>query len=86
MTDVIEYNKLILSKVSFNGEIFEKELFKALQNMLPQNRFLLIEWCNQTFLSIHYKVIRKFIPKNVRKSLRICKLKRLRNNFYNYHK
>lgn len=85
MTDVIEYNKLILSKVSFSGELFERELYKALQSMVPQNRFLLLEWCNQSFSNIHYKVIRKFVPKNLRKSLRKCKLKLLRQNLKQLH-
>lgn len=80
MTDAIEYNKLILSKVSFNGELFERELYKALRDMLPQNRFALLEWCSHSFSSIHYKVIRKFIPKNVRKSLIRCRIKQLRKS------
>ncbi|TAH27693.1 MAG: hypothetical protein EAZ07_00415 [Cytophagales bacterium] len=66
MTDSLEYNKLILTKVSFNQEIFEKELFKALQSLLPHKRFILIDWCASTYSSIHYKIIRKFVPKKIR--------------------
>lgn len=76
MTDSIEYNKLILSKVSFDEEIFEKELFKALQPMIPQHRFQLIDWCKNNFSKLQYKVIRKFLPKNIRKSLHYCRVKR----------
>lgn len=75
MTDSIEYNKLILSKVSFDEEIFEKELVKALQPLVPLHRFQLIDWCKDNFLKLPYRAIRKFLPKSIRKSMHYCRLK-----------
>lgn len=69
MMTTLEYNKLILSKVSFNGEIFEKELFKAFQSIIPQYRFLLLGWCHYKYGLKHYRVIKKFFPKKLRKTI-----------------
>ena len=69
MITTLEYNKIILSKVSFHTELFEKELFKALQSMIPQNRFLLLGWCHYKYSFKHYRIIRKFFPKKIRKSI-----------------
>ena len=75
MEESLEYKKLILSKVSFDEEIFEKELVKALKPMVPERRFELLEWCKSNFTKLNHKVIRKFLPKVLRKSLHYCRIK-----------
>ena len=41
---IFEYSKLILEKVSFDKNIFKKELIKAYKNMLPSERDELLIW------------------------------------------
>ncbi|GIM61277.1 hypothetical protein CAPN008_13270 [Capnocytophaga canis] len=41
---MVEYAKLILSKVSFNSELFCKELNKALDKLLPYEQEELKVW------------------------------------------
>ena len=42
---MLEYFKTILSKVSFDKRLFEKELKKAINALIPQEIELLREWC-----------------------------------------
>ena len=44
---MFEYTKTILSKVSFNSELFCKELEKSLQMLLPYEIKELIIWLKQ---------------------------------------
>ncbi len=49
---MLEYVKTILSKVSFDRVIFEKELRKSIQNYLdPREIRFLQEWCYEQFSS-----------------------------------
>jgi hypothetical protein len=43
-TAMVEYTKTILKKVSFNSELFCKELKKGLENLLPYEIAELIIW------------------------------------------
>lgn len=46
---MLEYFKTILSKVSFDKRLFEKELRKAIKALVDQEVSLLREWCYQNF-------------------------------------
>ncbi|MEM7297578.1 MAG: hypothetical protein AAF391_04855 [Bacteroidota bacterium] len=46
---MLEYFKTILSKVSFDKRLFEKELKKAIKALVAQEVSLLREWCYQNF-------------------------------------
>lgn len=44
---MFEYTKVVLQKVSFNSDLFCKELEKALQRLLPYEIKELIIWLKQ---------------------------------------
>lgn len=46
---MLEYFKTILSKVSFDKRLFEKELRKAIKSLVPEEVALLKEWCYRKF-------------------------------------
>ena len=46
---MLEYFKTILSKVSFDKRLFEKELRKAIKALVENEVTLLREWCYQNF-------------------------------------
>lgn len=46
---MLEYFKTILSKVSFDKRLFEKELKKAIKALVPTEINFLKEWCYQNF-------------------------------------
>lgn len=46
---MFEYTKQILTKVSFDRNLFRKELVKALQLLKKDERRLLRIWCVATF-------------------------------------
>lgn len=46
---MLEYFKTILSKVSFDKRLFEKELRKAIKALVPDEILLLKEWCYEKF-------------------------------------
>lgn len=46
---MLEYFKTILSKVSFDKRLFEKELKKAIKALVSEEIALLKEWCYTTF-------------------------------------
>ena len=46
---MLEYIKFILEKVSFDGQLFEKELKKSLKGLLSEHYQLLKEWCFEKF-------------------------------------
>lgn len=48
-TTTVEYVKMVLSKVSFDVSLFEKELFKALSDLLPAEVAELKNWCYSHF-------------------------------------
>ncbi len=58
-TNMLEYSKIILTKVSFCEFLFEKELKKAI-TMLPSiERFYLQLWCITKFGAIYGRLINK---------------------------
>jgi len=46
---MLEYSKAILEKVSFDPELFQKELKKALNLLKPDEVRELIRWCRMHF-------------------------------------
>ena len=46
---MLEYSKLILEKVSFDSELFQKELKKALRILNPEEIRELVEWSRAHF-------------------------------------
>ncbi len=46
---MLTYSKLILEKVSFSPELFEKELRKAIGRLLHEEVTTLRHWCQQRF-------------------------------------
>ena len=46
---MLEYFKTILSKVSFDRKLFEKELTKAIRSLVEQEVKALRDWCYQKF-------------------------------------
>ena len=46
---MLEYSKSILEKVSFDPELFQKELKKALKMLNPDEMRELILWCRAHF-------------------------------------
>ena len=44
---IFEYTKTVLKKVSFNKELFSKELGKAIERLLPHEINELVIWLRQ---------------------------------------
>ena len=55
---MLEYSKTILQKVSFNRELFQKELTKSMRWLHKDEIVLLQIWCIATFSSIYGDIIR----------------------------
>lgn len=47
--NMLEYSKEILEKVSFDHELFQKELKKALKLLSPDEVRELLHWCKAHF-------------------------------------
>ena len=56
---MLEYFKTILSKVSFDKRLFEKELRKAIKSLVPDEVYQLKEWCYQKFGSQYQPILAK---------------------------
>lgn len=56
---MLEYIKLILSKVSFSKELFEKELRKAIQMLVPTEVEQLKEWCYAKFNHLYGEILNR---------------------------
>jgi hypothetical protein len=56
---MLEYFKTILSKVSFDRFLFEKELKKAIQALVPQELSEFKEWCYSQFGSRYPRILNK---------------------------
>lgn len=50
---MLEYVKTILSKVSFDGKLFEKELRKAIAALVPNELQHLKDWCYNKFGDVY---------------------------------
>lgn len=56
---MLEYIKTILTKVSFDTKLFEKELKKALQTLIGDEIVELKNWCYEHFSEKHEKVLKR---------------------------
>jgi len=56
---MLEYFKLILSKVSFNEFLFEKELKKAIHSLVEDEVIKLKSWCYDQFGEVYHIVLNK---------------------------
>lgn len=56
---MLEYVKLILEKVSFDKELFEKELKKGISYLVPDEVVELKNWCYSRFGSMYKSVLNK---------------------------
>jgi hypothetical protein len=61
---MIEYVKLILEKVSFERELFEKELKKGLKLLSFKEIRELRKWCYERFGSIYRGILNRTFRKN----------------------
>jgi hypothetical protein len=60
---MLEYVKIVLVKVSFDKKLFEKELKKGLNFLLPAEIQEFREWCYQTFSKVYEPVLNKHFEK-----------------------
>jgi hypothetical protein len=58
-TPMVEYVKTVLSKVSFDKHLFEKELFKAMALLLPGEILELKNWCYSNYSQDLLSVLNK---------------------------
>lgn len=56
---MLDYVKMILTKVSFNKALFEKELRKALKMLAPKDVPDFRSWCYQQFARIYRTVLKR---------------------------
>jgi hypothetical protein len=56
---MLTYFKMILAKVSFNQELFEKELRKALSTLIPNEIRELKKWCYLRFGITHKNILQR---------------------------
>ncbi len=56
---LLEYFKIILQKVSFDAKLFEKELRKALSQLIKADLKLLKKWCYEQFGNKYKQIIGK---------------------------
>jgi hypothetical protein len=56
---MLNYVKLILSKVSFDRSLFEKELRKAILVLIPNEVLELKQWCNENFGHLYSTIINR---------------------------
>lgn len=62
MKTMLEYQKTILSKVSFDKNIFKKELQKSIRWLKLDELYNLFEWALSNFGPTHGDVIRQVVP------------------------
>ncbi|WP_040496600.1 hypothetical protein [Fulvivirga imtechensis] len=56
---MLEYVKTILTKVSFDPKLFEKELRKAIKTLIADEVRELKNWCYAQFHDQHEKVLQR---------------------------
>ncbi len=54
---MLKYAKQVLSKVSFDKELFEKELLKAIKLLMPVEISELKKWCYRKFGSLYRAIL-----------------------------
>ena len=56
---MLKYTKEILTKVSFDAQLFEKELKKALKVLIPNEINELKEWCYERFGKLYSALLNR---------------------------
>ena len=56
---MLDYIKTILTKVSFDIKLFEKELKKAIKQLVSDDLLELKKWCYQKFSGKHELVLNR---------------------------
>lgn len=56
---MFEYAKIILPKVSFSRELFQKELIKCMNWIEPRDLYLFRKWCYANFKEIYPDILDK---------------------------
>ncbi len=56
---MLDYAKMILLKVSFSRILFEKELRKAVRNIVPEELADFKAWCYQQFARLYRRVLKR---------------------------
>ncbi|WP_460634529.1 hypothetical protein [Larkinella harenae] len=59
MATMLEYIKTILQKVSFDKKLFEKELKKAIDLLVPEEVKQLKSWCYEKFSALYLSVLNR---------------------------
>jgi hypothetical protein len=57
MKKMLNYFKSILTRVSFDAKIFEKELAKAIKSLIAEEVQELKTWCYTTFVGQHEAIL-----------------------------
>ncbi|MBD3628335.1 hypothetical protein [Cyclobacterium sp.] len=60
---MMEYVKTILLKVSFDSKLFEKELRKGLNLLVPTELEEFRVWCYKTFSKLYEPILNKYFIK-----------------------
>ncbi|HBH25495.1 MAG TPA: hypothetical protein DDY13_19020 [Cytophagales bacterium] len=56
---MLKYAKEILQKVSFDRQLFEKELRKAIKTLIPAELEDLKTWCLEKFGHLYHAIIKR---------------------------
>ncbi len=56
---MLKYTKIILMKVSFDAQLFEKELKKAIKLLIPGEINELKQWCLEKFGKLYSTLINR---------------------------
>ncbi|WP_234735956.1 hypothetical protein [Tellurirhabdus bombi] len=59
MATMLEYIKTILQKVSFDKTLFEKELKKAIRDLVPDEVKELKSWCYEKFSNLYLSILNR---------------------------
>ncbi len=59
MKKMLNYFKSILTRVSFDEKLFEKELLKAIKSLIAEEVMELKSWCYATFGSQHGNILNR---------------------------
>lgn len=56
---MLKYAKEILTKVSFDAQLFEKELRKAIKMLVTEELYELRAWCHEKFGKLYNTLINR---------------------------
>jgi len=59
MKKMLNYFKSILTRVSFDEKLFEKELLKAIKSLIAEEVMELKTWCYATFSEQHGLILNR---------------------------